>query len=107
VDVAGPRARRAIAFLRAHHTVVDPTLAIEEWILHPARQPFSELEPGVLKVAPELQAQLTHSGAPPEREAMASQRLVDLEKIVHAPPRGGGAIRGRTDQTVPRDRPHL
>jgi imidazolonepropionase-like amidohydrolase len=101
IDVAGPRGRRAIAFLRAHHTVVDPTLAIEEWILHPARQPFSELEPGVLKVAPELQAQLTHSGAPPEREAMASQRLLDLEKIVHALHRAGVPIVAGTDQTVP------
>ena len=101
IDLAGPRARRATAFLRAHHTVVDPTLAIEEWILHPARQPFAELEPGVLKVAPELRAQLTHAGAPPEREAAATERLRDLERIVLALHRVGVPIVAGTDQTVP------
>jgi imidazolonepropionase-like amidohydrolase len=101
IDLAGPRARRAIAFLRAHHTVVDPTLAIEEWILHPARQPFAELEPGVLNVAPELRAQLTHAGAPPEREAAATQRLKDFERIVLALHRAGVPIVAGTDQTVP------
>jgi imidazolonepropionase-like amidohydrolase len=101
INLAGARARRAIVFLRAHHTVVDPTLAIEEWILHPAREPFAELEPGVLKVAPELRAQLTHAGAPPEREAAAAERLKDLERIVLALHRAGVPIVAGTDQTVP------
>jgi imidazolonepropionase-like amidohydrolase len=101
LELAGPRARRAIAFLKRHHTVVDPTLAIEEWILHPAREPFAELEPGVLKVAPELRAQLTHAGVPPEREAAAGQRLRDLERIVGELRRAGIPIVAGTDQTVP------
>lgn len=101
LDLASPRARRAIAFLKAHHTVVDATLAIEEWILHPAREPFAELEPGVLKVAPELRAQLTHSGAPPAREAASEERLRDLERIVGALHRAGIPIVAGTDQTVP------
>jgi imidazolonepropionase-like amidohydrolase len=101
LDLASPRVRRAIGFLRAHHTVVDATLAIEEWILHPAREPFAELEPGVLKVAPELRAQLTHSGAPPAREAASEERLRDLERIVGALHRAGIPIVAGTDQTVP------
>jgi imidazolonepropionase-like amidohydrolase len=101
VDLKSARARRAIAFLRAHHTVVDPTLAIEEWILHPARQPFEDLEPGVTKVAPELRAQLSHAGAPAEREAAAADRLGDLERIVGALYRAGIPIVAGTDQTVP------
>lgn len=101
LDLASPRARRAIAFLKAHHTVVDATLAVEEWILHPAREPFAGLEPGVLKVAPELRAQLTHSGAPPAREAASVERLRDLERIVGALHRAGIPIVAGTDQTVP------
>lgn len=99
--LGSPRVRRAIAFLKAHHTVVDATLAVEEWILHPAREPFAELEPGVLKVAPELRAQLTHSGAPPAREAASEERLRDLERIVGALHRAGIPIVAGTDQTVP------
>ena len=100
-DWSGARARRAVAFLRAHHTVIDPTLAIDEWILHPARQSFAELEPGVLKVAPELSAQLTHSGAPPEREAVASRVLQDLVHLVGLLHKAGIPIVAGTDQTVP------
>jgi hypothetical protein len=101
IDWSGARTRRVVAFLRAHHTVIDPTLAIEEWILHPARQPFAELEPGVLKVAPELSAQLTHSGVPPEREAVAGRTLADLERLVGILHRAGIPIVAGTDQTVP------
>jgi imidazolonepropionase-like amidohydrolase len=101
IDWTGPRVRRAVAFLRAHHTVVDPTLAVEEWILHPARRPFAELEPGVGKVAPELAAQLTHSGMPPEREAAGERRLADLERLVGVLHRAGIPIVAGTDQTVP------
>src|SRR6202042_2845308 len=54
LDVNGPDAAKALAFLAAHHTVLDPTLAIFEWDAHPARIPFSDIEPGVLKGAPEL-----------------------------------------------------
>jgi imidazolonepropionase-like amidohydrolase len=100
-DWSGARTRRAVAFLRTHHTVIDPTLAIEEWILHPARQPFAELEPGVLKVAPELSAQLTHSGVPPEREAAAGRVLQDLVHLVGILHKAGIPIVAGTDQTVP------
>ena len=54
---------------------MDPTLGIEEWILHPARR----------------------AGAPPEHEAEAAERLRDLEPIVRARYRAGVPLRRITD----------
>src|SRR5207245_1084871 len=48
-DIHAPAVQRAIAFLKAHHTVLDPTLASGEWILHPAREPVPAFDPGVLQ----------------------------------------------------------
>ncbi len=63
LDLSSPRARRAIAFLRERHIVLDPTMSLFEWLTHPARVPFSEIEPGVLKAPPSLAGPLTHMPA--------------------------------------------
>ena len=76
VDVNGPEAEREIQFLKRHNTVVDPTIALYEWIYHPADQPVSTFEPGVIRVAPELAQPLNSSGVPAESVAVA-RRVFD------------------------------
>ena len=100
-DIHAPAVQRAIAFLKAHHTVLDPTLASGEWIFHPAREPVSAFEPGVLKVAPELAGPLTHAGMPPDREAFGRERIEQSAEIVAELHRAGVPIVAGTDQTVP------
>ena len=96
-----PEAKRAIAFLQQHGTVIDPTIALAELNSHPIDQPVSAFEPGVDKVAPELRAALTHTGAPPERAVAAKAQYRTLLAIVRALHRAGVAIVAGTDLAVP------
>jgi imidazolonepropionase-like amidohydrolase len=101
VDSTDAATRRLVAFLVAHHTVLDPTLAVFEWIGHPASQPVADFEPGVTKVAPELAEALTHTGASPlmaPRAASLFARHLAAVRILH---RAGVPIVAGTDQTVP------
>jgi imidazolonepropionase-like amidohydrolase len=101
VDSSDPATKRLVAFLLDHHTVLDPTLALFEWIEHPASQPVADFEPGVTKVAPELAEPLTHAGASPQMAARAASvfaRYLATVRIMH---RAGVPIVAGTDQTVP------
>jgi cytosine/adenosine deaminase-related metal-dependent hydrolase len=100
-DLNGPDAQKALAFLAAHHTVVDPTVALYEWILHPADRPVSTFEPGVLKVAPELQGALVHSGVAAADSAGAQARFHEFLAIVGALHKAGVTVVAGTDQSVP------
>jgi hypothetical protein len=100
-DSTDPATRQLVAFLLAHRTVLDPTLALFEWLEHPASEPVSEFEPGIAKVAPELAEPLTHTGAPPQLAARAASifaRDMGTTRIMH---RAGVPIVAGTDQTVP------
>ncbi|MEP6572504.1 MAG: amidohydrolase family protein [Gemmatimonadota bacterium] len=101
LDLESPEAKAALAFLKLHHTVVDPTIALFEWVMHPARVPMSEFEPGVLKVAPELAGALNGSGVPPAAEARAATRFAEYLSVIGALHRAGIPIVAGTDQTVP------
>ena len=101
VDVNGPEAQREIEFLKRHNTVIDPTLALYEWIYHPADQPVSAFEPGVTRVAPELAQPLNDSGAPAET-APILRRLLDNElAMVGALHKAGVRVVAGTDQAIP------
>src|SRR6185312_8068889 len=96
-----PEARKAIAFLVEHHTVVDPTIALYELNSHPADQPVSAFEPGVDKVAPELRQSLTHTGSAPADTAKRRAQFETQLQIIAALHRAGVPIVAGTDLTVP------
>jgi imidazolonepropionase-like amidohydrolase len=103
VDVNSPEAQKAIAFLVEHHTVVDPTLAIFEFETANTSHPPASFEPGVLRVAPELQEQLVDVGPPPPPDIAATingsfARDVEIVGALH---KAGVPIVAGTDQTVP------
>ena len=101
LDLNSPEARKAIAFLVEHGTVVDPTLAIFEFVSASTAKPPASIEPGVLKVAPELQAILTDVG-PPSPVADINERVFANElAVVGALHKAGVPIVAGTDQTVP------
>ena len=101
VDLTSPEAARALKFLVEHHTVVDPTVALYELFLHPAHRPVESFEPGILKVAPELQSALMHTGVSPADTARAQAQLRDFLAIIGALHRAGVTVVAGTDQTVP------
>jgi imidazolonepropionase-like amidohydrolase len=101
IDFSSPEARKAIAFLQAHHTVIDPTLAVFELGRASTVKPVASFEPGVSKVAPELAAQLTDVGPPgPQGEIRekAFEKMVAAVGVLH---RAGITVVAGTDQAVP------
>ena len=100
-DLTGPAAQQALAFLVAHHTVVDPTVALMELLSHPARLPATDVEPGIAHVAPEIADQITHIGVAPDQEAAAAERLHNFLQLIGALHRAGVPIVAGTDQAVP------
>jgi imidazolonepropionase-like amidohydrolase len=101
IDFNSPEAQKALAFLKAHKTVVDPTLALLEFFTANTSKPPASFEPGVEKVAPELHQQLADVGPPtPFSEGFA--KVFDKEvAIVGALHRAGIPVVAGTDQTVP------
>jgi hypothetical protein len=101
IDVNSADSQKAISFLKAHHTVVDPTLALMEFFTGTTARPPATFEPGIDKIAPELIEQLSDVGPPSERSAMIDKRFLKDLEIVGALHRAGIPIVAGTDQTVP------
>lgn len=101
LDLNSPEAQKAIAFLKAHHTVVDPTIALFEFFTANTSKPPASFEPGVNKVAPELAEQLTDVGPPTDRSVVQEKVFEKEVEIIGALHRAGIPIVAGTDQTVP------
>jgi len=101
IDLESPEAKKAIAFLKEHHTVVDPTIALMEFFTATTAKPPASFEPGVEKIAPELAAQLTDVGPPTDRSEVGEKVYEKELAIVGALHEAGIPIVAGTDQTVP------
>jgi len=101
LDFNSPEVQRTVAFLKAHHTVIDPTLALFELLTASTAKPTASFEPGVSRVAPELAAQLTDVG-PPRRDADVREKAFEKEvAAVGVLRRAGITVVAGTDQAVP------
>ncbi len=101
LDLNSPDAQKGIAFLKDHNTVLDPTLAIFEFVTASTAKPPASFEPGVTKVAPELAQVLTDVGPPSPAAALIEKYFAKEVEIVGALHRSGVRIVAGTDQTVP------
>ncbi|HXM61260.1 MAG TPA: amidohydrolase family protein [Terriglobales bacterium] len=101
VDVNSDAGKQAVAFLRKHNTVIDPTMALMEFMQRPADVPADKIEPGVDHVAPELREQLVNGGLPAARAATGQKIVQEELAIIGALHRAGVRIVAGTDQTVP------
>jgi len=101
IDLQSGDARKAIAFLKEHHTVVDPTLVISEFFTANTAKPPASFEPGVTRVAPELRQALVDVGPPSPRAEAMQKNLEKSIEVVGALHRAGIPIVAGTDQTVP------
>jgi imidazolonepropionase-like amidohydrolase len=101
IDFNSLEAQKAVEFLKAHHTVVDPTMALDEFFTATTAKPPASFEPGVNKVAPELAEQLTDVAPPTDRSALTEKVFEKDLEIVGALHKAGIPIVAGTDQTVP------
>ena len=101
LNLDSPDAAKAVAFLQAHHTVVDPTLALFELFSATTARPPASFEPGVEKIAPELAQALTDVEAPSERSQLSDKIFSKNIAILAMLHRAGIAIVAGTDQAVP------
>jgi imidazolonepropionase-like amidohydrolase len=101
IDLDSADAHKALAFLKEHHTVIDPTIALFEFFTATTAKPPASFEPGVNKIAPELAEQLTDVGPPSERSEIGEKVFEKEVAIVGALHRAGIPVVAGTDQTVP------
>ena len=101
IDLDAPDAKKALAFLKDHGTVVDPTIALSEFFTATAANPVASFEPGVNDVAPELKEQLTDAAPPSERSERRTKLFVKELAIIGALQKAGVPVVAGTDQTVP------
>lgn len=101
LDLDSPEAKKALAFLREHRTVVDPTIALSEFFTATTAKPPASFEPGINKIAPELAEQLTDVEPPSERSEIGEKAFEKEVAIVGALHRAGIPVVAGTDQTVP------
>jgi imidazolonepropionase-like amidohydrolase len=101
IDFSSPEARQTIQFFKTHGTIIDPTLAIFEWSLHPADTAFASIEPGAAKLPRELSGAINNTGAPAAAVPRAQAILDQYLATVGALHRAGIPIVAGTDQVVP------
>ena len=98
IDPDSEQAQKFISFLKAHGTVIDPTIALYELISSP---PGRAPEPGLAKVAPELAGPLNSMGASPDKARDSAAFFEKLVEVVGALHKAGVPIVAGTDQAVP------
>jgi imidazolonepropionase-like amidohydrolase len=101
IDLNSDAAQKALSFLKAHGTVIDPTIALMEFFTATTAKPPVSFEPGIADVAPELVEQLSDVGPPTDRSEMVEKAFEKDLQIVGALHRTGVPIVAGTDQTVP------
>ena len=101
LDLSSADAQKALTFLKDHHTVVDPTMALFEFFTATTAKPPASFEPGVKKVAPELAEQLTDVEPPTARSEVGEKVFAKELAVVGALHRAGIPVVAGTDQTVP------
>jgi len=99
--VADSNPEPLIAALRKHKTVIDPTLALYELLARPTTQPIESFEPGIKKVARELESPLGGFGSSPEVAPMRRRQFDDEVALVGRLHRAGIPVVAGTDQSVP------
>lgn len=101
LDLNSPEAQKALAFLKDHHTVVDPTIALFELFSATTVKPPASFEPGISKIPQVLAQQLTDVGPPNENSEIGEKIFEKSVAIVGALHRAGVPVVAGTDQGVP------
>ncbi len=101
IDFSTPEVQKVVKELVARKTVVDPTVALREWIGHPKSVPLSTYEPGAAKVPKALEGPMNGAGMPDDRAKVMAVLLDKMVEFVGVLYKAGVPIVAGTDQTVP------
>ncbi len=101
LDFQSQEAQQALQFFKAHGTVIDPTMVIFEWSLHPADTPFVNIEPGAAKLPKELAGAINNTGVPAASVPRANSILEIYLNTIGVLHHAGILIVAGTDQVVP------
>ena len=99
IELDGPRSKDLISTLKAHHTILDPTIALYESFLN--TKPLGQLEPGLDHVPPQLREALDSPPAPQDKAALTSARWQGVMATLRALHAAGIPIVAGTDQAIP------
>jgi imidazolonepropionase-like amidohydrolase len=99
--VADSNPERLIAALKRHKIVIDPTLALYELLARPRTQPIESFEPGIKKVARELETPLSGFGSSPDVAPQRRRQFDDEVALVGKLHRAGIPVVAGTDQSIP------
>jgi hypothetical protein len=99
VELDGERSRDLISTLQAHHTVLDPTLALFETFLNTV--PLQQLEPGISHLPTQLRAALDNPPASGDRAQVNSATWKAMIATLHKLHAAGIPIVAGTDQSIP------
>jgi len=100
-DFTTEDAKRQIALYKQKKIVFDDTMSLYENFLHPASVPYATLEPGVLKVAPQLAEALASPGVSGDRAAQSTASLSAMFATVRELHKDGLTLIAGTDQNIP------
>ncbi len=100
IDVNSAAAQKAIAFLKAHHTVVDPTAGWGEMASHSKEVDVASFEPGILHAPFVLEAKFRGMGGNTTAAQMKARMTQNLE-VIHALHKAGIAIVPGSDTGLP------
>jgi hypothetical protein len=95
----GPRVNDLISTLLAHHTILDPTVALYETFLN--TKPLNQLEPGIDHVPPQLREALDSPPATGDKAVTAEGQWKAVIATLHALHAAGIPIVAGTDQAIP------
>ena len=101
LNLDSAEAKKALTFLKDHHTVVDPTIALFELFTATTAKPPASFEPGITKIPEVLAQQLTDVGPPTENSEIGEKLFEKSVAIIGALHRSGVPIVAGTDQAVP------
>jgi imidazolonepropionase-like amidohydrolase len=99
IEPDGARAKELISVLEAHHTVLDPTMAIFETFLNTV--PLDQLEPGIDHLPAQLREALDHPPAPANQTALASANWQAFMVTLRTLHEAGIPMVAGTDQAIP------
>jgi imidazolonepropionase-like amidohydrolase len=94
-------AARVFAFLKAHHTVIDPTVGVFELAYRSTKDDIMAIEPGYLRLPQALQALYVNMGTEPAEAAKMAPYIASYPRLVKALSDHGILVVAGTDMGFP------
>jgi hypothetical protein len=99
LELDGPKPKELIGVLKAHHTVLDPTMVVFESFMNTV--PMEQLEPGMNHLPAQLREALDNAPPPADKVALVAARWQAFMATLRALHAAGIPMVAGTDQTIP------